>query len=164
MFGKLFKKKEEVKDISIVAPITGELVALEEVPDPVFSQKMMGDGIAIKPSNGEVVSPVDGKIMQIFPTKHAVGILAKNGAEILIHIGLETVSMNGEGFTAFISEGDCVKEGDKLISFDMDVVREKAKDTVTPIIITNTDDMSKIEVKAAAQVTAGQDDILAVSK
>lgn len=164
MFGKLFKKKEEVKDISLVAPVSGELVTLEGVPDPVFSKKMMGDGIAIKPSNGEVLSPIDGKVVQVFPTKHAVGLLAENGAEILIHIGLETVSLNGEGFTAYVGEGDQVKKGDKLIQFDMDVVREKAKNTVIPIIITNTDDMSYIKAKGNAQVTAGQDEILAVSK
>ncbi|MFP3490142.1 PTS glucose transporter subunit IIA, partial [Staphylococcus sp. SIMBA_130] len=85
------------------------------VPDPVFSEKMMGDGVAIKPTNGEVVSPVIGEIIQVFPTKHAVGIRAENGAEIFIHIGLETVSLDGEGFTSYVGEGDQVKQGDKLI-------------------------------------------------
>ncbi|RKQ30268.1 PTS sugar transporter subunit IIA [Oceanobacillus halophilus] len=164
MFGKLFKKKEEVTEVSLVAPVTGEFVALEDVPDPVFSQKMMGDGFAIKPTNGEAVAPVDGKIMQVFPTKHAVGLLADNGAEILIHIGLETVSLDGEGFTAHVSEGDRVKQGDKLISFDRNVIGEKAKSTVTPVIITNTDDMSEITVMDKSQVTAGQDSVLTVKK
>lgn len=80
----------------MVAPVSGELVRLEDVPDPVFAQKMIGDGVSIQPSNNEVVAPVDGKIIQMFPSKHAVGILADNGAEILIHIGLETVNFNGE--------------------------------------------------------------------
>ncbi|MCM3398681.1 PTS glucose transporter subunit IIA [Oceanobacillus profundus] len=164
MFGKLFKKKEEVTDVSINAPVSGEVVALEEVPDPVFSEKMMGDGVAIKPTNGEVVSPVIGEIIQVFPTKHAVGIRAENGAEILIHIGLETVSLDGEGFTSYVGEGDQVKQGDKLIHFDMDIIREKAKSTVTPIIITNTDDMSNIEAKTIKEVIAGQDEILQVTK
>ena len=164
MFGKLFKKKEEVTDVSINAPVSGEVVALEEVPDPVFSEKMMGDGVAIKPTNGEVVSPVIGEIIQVFPTKHAVGIRAENGAEILIHIGLETVSLDGEGFTSYVGEGDQVKQGDKLIRFDMDIIREKAKSTVTPIIITNTDDMSNIEAKTIKEVIAGQDEILQVTK
>ena len=164
MFGKLFKKKEEVTDVSINAPVSGEIVALEEVPDPVFSEKMMGDGVAIKPTNGEVVSPVIGEIIQVFPTKHAVGIRAENGAEILIHIGLETVSLDGEGFTSYVGEGDQVKQGDKLIHFDMDIIREKAKSTVTPIIITNTDDMSNIEAKTIKEVIAGQDEILQVTK
>ncbi|MBP2079601.1 PTS sugar transporter subunit IIA [Oceanobacillus polygoni] len=164
MFGKLFKKKEEVIDVSLTAPVSGEVVALEEVPDPVFSEKMMGDGVAIKPANGEVVSPVNGEIIQVFPTKHAVGIRAENGAEILIHIGLETVSLDGEGFTSYVKEGDQVKQGDKLIHFDMDIVHEKAKSTVTPIIITNTDDMRNIEAKTIKQVTAGQDEILQVTK
>ncbi|MDO6447806.1 PTS sugar transporter subunit IIA [Oceanobacillus profundus] len=164
MFGKLFKKKEEVTDVSINAPVSGEVVALEEVPDPVFSEKMMGDGVAIKPTNGEVVSPVIGEIIQVFPTKHAVGIRAENGAEILIHIGLETVSLDGEGFTSYVGEGDQVKQGDKLIHFDMDIIRGKAKSTVTPIIITNTDDMSNIEAKTIKEVIAGQDEILQVTK
>ncbi|WP_249869094.1 PTS sugar transporter subunit IIA [Oceanobacillus saliphilus] len=164
MFGKLFKKNEEVTDITLVAPVSGEVVALEEVPDPVFSEKMMGDGIAIKPTSGEIVSPVNGKIVQLIPTKHAIGIHAENGAEILIHIGLETVSLDGEGFTAYVGEGDQVKKGDKLIHFEMDIVREKAKSTVTPIIITNTGDMRKIDVKTIQQVIAGQDVILHVSK
>ena len=164
MFGKLFKKKEEVTDVSINAPVSGEVVALEEVPDPVFSEKMMGDGVAIKPTNGEVVSPVIGEIIQVFPTKHAVGIRAENGAEILIHIGLETVSLDGEGFTSYVGEGDQVKQGDKLIHFDMDIIRGKAKSTVTPIIITNTDDMSNIEAKTIKEVIAGQDEIIQVTK
>ncbi|WP_085991054.1 PTS sugar transporter subunit IIA [Oceanobacillus senegalensis] len=164
MFGKLFKKKEEVTDIVLAAPVTGEVVALEDVQDPVFSQKMMGDGIAVQPSSGEVVAPVNGKIVQVFPTKHAVGILADNGAEILIHIGLETVGLNSEGFTAHVGEGDMVKKGEKLISFDLEVVREKAKDTITPMIVTNTDDMSKITVLDKKEVTAGQDEILTVKK
>ncbi|WP_156291298.1 PTS sugar transporter subunit IIA [Oceanobacillus salinisoli] len=165
MFGKLFKKKEEnVADVSLAAPVNGELVALEDVPDPVFAQKMMGDGVAVDPADGVIVSPVDGKVVQVFPTKHAVGILAANGAEILIHIGLETVSLDGEGFTAHVGEGDKVKQGDKLIEFDMDIIREKAKSTVTPVIITNTDDMSEIKVKEKQKVTAGQDEIIFVRK
>ncbi|WP_339226105.1 PTS glucose transporter subunit IIA [Oceanobacillus sp. FSL K6-2867] len=164
MFGKLFKKKEEVTDITLIAPVSGEVVALEEVPDPVFSEKMMGDGVAIKPKNGDVVSPVNGEIIQVFPTKHAVGIRAENGAEILIHIGLETVSLNGEGFTSFVGEGEQVKQGDKLIHFDMEIVREKAKSSITPIIITNTEEMREVEEKTIQQVTAGQDEILFVSK
>lgn len=148
----------------MIAPVSGEVVALEEVPDPVFSEKMMGDGVAIKPKNGDVVSPVNGEIIQVFPTKHAVGIRAENGAEILIHIGLETVSLNGEGFTSFVGEGEQVKQGDKLIHFDMEIVREKAKSSITPIIITNTEEMREVEEKTIQQVTAGQDEILFVSK
>lgn len=164
MFGKLFGKKDEKNPISLLAPVSGELVQLEDVPDPVFSEKMMGDGIAIKPAEGVAVSPVDGKVMQVFPTKHAVGLQAENGAEILIHIGLETVSLDGEGFTSHISEGDRVKQGDKLISFDLDVIETKAKSTLIPIIITNSADMRSVKPADSKQVAAGEDEILAVEK
>lgn len=164
MLGKLFKKKEEVTDITLVAPINGEVIALEDVPDPVFSEKMMGAGLAIRPTTGEVVSPVTGKIIQVFPTKHAIGILADNGAEILIHIGLETVNLKGEGFTAYVEEGDKVKQGDVLVRFDMDIVQKKAKSMITPVIITNTDNMSRIEGKDVQRVIAGKDAVLFVSR
>lgn len=164
MFKKLFNRKKEVSDNSVYAPLTGEVVPLEEVPDPVFAEKMMGEGIAIKPTSGMVVSPVDGKIVQVFPTKHAVGIETSNGVEILIHIGLETVQMNGEGFTAHVQEGSRVSVGDKLISFDLSIVQEKAKSTITPIIITNTDLCKEIQKESVVNVTAGQDRILSVIK
>lgn len=162
MFRKLFKKKEKVTDIVLTAPISGKMLALENVPDPVFAKKMMGDGIAVDPVNGKVVSPIDGKIIQVFPTKHAVGISTNNGVEILIHIGLDTVNLNGEGFTAHVNEGDQVKQGELLISFEIDLVREKAKSTVTPIIITNTEDMAEISFNDKDNVTAGLDEIMIV--
>lgn len=164
MIRMLFKKKEEVTDISVVAPINGELVELQNVPDPVFSEKMLGEGVAIKPTEGEVIAPVDGKIIQVFPTKHAVGILAENGAEILIHIGLETVNLEGEGFTAHVVEGDKITRGDKLISFDLGLISEKAESTLTPIVITNTKDMGSVIVSKLSEVEAGKDEILKVSK
>ncbi|TMU86851.1 PTS glucose transporter subunit IIA [Bacillus sp. BHET2] len=164
MLKKLFGKKDEVpKTVHAVAPLTGTVKSLEDVPDPVFSQKMMGDGLAIDPTVGKVVSPVDGEIMQLFPTKHAVGIKAKNGAELLIHIGLETVSMDGEGFVAHVSEGSKVRIGDPLITYDLELVKEKAKSTITPIIVTNGDDMADLIKKELTSVTAGQDEILEIS-
>ncbi|MBT2755013.1 PTS glucose transporter subunit IIA [Mesobacillus foraminis] len=164
MFKKLFGKKEEpVKTIQLMAPLSGTAVPLERVPDPVFSEKMMGDGLAIEPAEGLVVSPVDGEIMQVFPTKHAIGIRAKNGAEILIHIGLETVSLNGEGFQTYISEGDKVKTGDKLVAFDMEIIKEKAKSTVTPIIITNTDQAASLVIKGEGNVERGTSSIIEVT-
>ncbi|MGM0845403.1 MAG: PTS sugar transporter subunit IIA [Bacillota bacterium] len=164
MLKKLFGKKEEAPtSINIHSPLTGRMLDLEEVPDPVFSQKMMGDGIAVEPSEGKVVSPVNGEIVQVFPTKHAVGIKAENGAEILIHIGLETVSMNGEGFEAHVTEGKKVKVGDPLVTFDMDLVKEKAKSTITPVIITNGDDLGSIEKSDTGEVTAGESKVMTVS-
>ncbi len=163
MFGRLFKK-QEVKEISLVTPMSGEVISLEEVPDPVFSQKMMGDGIAVIPTDGTVVSPVNGEIIQVFPTKHAIGILGDNGAQILIHIGIETVSLQGEGFTVNVAKGDRVKQGDPLMQVDLNIIEEKASSAITPIIITNSDEMSEIEKKSEKQVKAGEQEILFVRK
>lgn len=157
MLRGLFGKKES--EVKVTAPLNGKLVDLSDVPDPVFAEKMMGDGLAIEPSEGLVVAPVDGEIQSIFPTKHAVGIKTKSGVELLIHIGLETVSLNGEGFEAYVKAGDKVKRGDKLISFDLEIISEKAKSTVTPIIITNMDEVVDSLQKQAAggTITAGSD-------
>lgn len=163
MLGRLFKK-QEVKEISLVTPMSGEVISLEEVPDPVFSQKMMGDGIAVIPTDGTVVSPVNGEIIQVFPTKHAIGILGDNGAQILIHIGIETVSLQGEGFTVNVAKGDRVKQGDPLMQVDLNIIEEKASSAITPIIITNSDEMSEIEKKSEKQVKAGEQEILFVRK
>lgn len=118
------------------APLTGKVTPLSEVPDQVFSEKMMGDGIAIKPSQGEVRAPFNGKIQMIFPTKHAIGLVSDSGLELLIHIGLDTVKLNGEGFTLHVEEGQEVKQGDLLINFDLDYIRNHAKSDITPIIVT----------------------------
>jgi sugar PTS system EIIA component len=145
MFKKLFGKKEQKTEETIFSPLSGKVVTIEEVPDPTFGQKMMGDGIAVEPKDGQVVSPVNGEIIQVFPTKHALGIRSETGLEILIHIGLETVNMKGEGFTAFVKEGDKVKVGQKLIDFDLELVKEKAASTITPIVLTNGDILENIE-------------------
>ncbi|MCZ0754699.1 PTS sugar transporter subunit IIA [Anoxybacillus sp. J5B_2022] len=151
---KWFRKKAEKE--AIVAPLTGNIVTLENVPDPVFAQKMMGDGVAIEPTEGIVVAPIDGEIVQVFPTKHAIGLRSKRGLEILIHIGLETVGMNGEGFEVHVQAGDCVKVGDRLITFDLSLVQQKAKSMITPIIITNSDAIEHIERVEAKTVQRGQ--------
>ena len=160
-FKKLFGKNEETNNNQgvIVSPATGKLIALEEVPDPVFSTKMMGDGLAVDPSEGLVVSPIDGEVLQVFPTKHAVGLKTADNIEVLIHIGLETVAMNGEGFEAFVKEGDKVKKGDKLISFDLDLYTG----TITPIIITNSADMESIVKANETSLTKGETTVLTVT-
>ncbi|MED1865080.1 PTS glucose transporter subunit IIA [Fictibacillus nanhaiensis] len=162
MFNKLFGKKEVKKEETVIAPLTGKIVNIEEVPDPTFAQKMMGDGIAIEPTEGVVVSPVDGEIVQFFHTKHAIGIQSEAGAEILIHVGLETVSMNGEGFEGHVNVGDKVKAGDKLLSFDLDLIKEKAASTVTPIVITNGDAVESLDKRAASEATKGETSLLQV--
>lgn len=141
---KFFKKN---KFIEIVAPITGNLLPIEEVPDKVFSQKMIGDGLAIEPIEGKVVSPIDGTVVTIFPTNHAIGLITKEGLEILIHIGLDTVELNGLGFKHIIEKDRKVKKGDLLMEFDKDLIIEKGKSPITPIIITNMDKVSRIDKK-----------------
>ncbi|OQP06722.1 PTS glucose transporter subunit IIA [Geobacillus sp. 46C-IIa] len=161
----MFKKwlgKQPPKEETIVAPLSGTIVPLEDVPDPVFAQKMMGDGLAIDPTDGDVVAPVDGEIIQLFPTKHAVGLRSEAGVELLIHVGIDTVSMNGEGFTAYVKAGDRVKRGERLLSVDFSLVREKAKSAVTPIIITNGDALESLEKKAEASATKGETILLHV--
>jgi PTS system glucose-specific IIA component len=163
MLKKLFgKKTEKQTEETVYAPLTGRLLNLEDVPDPVFSQKMMGDGMAIEPSEGILVSPVEGEIIQLFHTKHAIGIKSLTGMEILLHIGLETVAMNGEGFEAFVKEGDKVKPGDKLITFDLDLIKEKAASTITPIIITNGDIIENVEKSPLGEVKGGSDKVFEI--
>ncbi|TLS35862.1 PTS sugar transporter subunit IIA [Pseudalkalibacillus caeni] len=162
MLKKLFGKKEVPSEETIFAPLNGKAVKIEEVPDPTFSQKMMGDGIAIEPADGNVVSPVDGTVIQLFHTKHAIGIKSQSGLELLIHIGLETVMMNGEGFEAHVKEGDKVKTGDKLITFDMDLIREKAASTITPLVITNVDTVENIEKQYEENAVGGKTQVMDV--
>ncbi|PGB37852.1 PTS glucose transporter subunit IIA [Bacillus toyonensis] len=163
MFKKLFGLGSKKNEETIVAPLTGAVKNIEEVPDPVFAGRMMGDGVAIDPTEGVVVSPVDGEIVQLFHTKHAIGIKAKNGTEILIHVGLETVKMEGEGFEAHVSEGQAVKAGDKLISFDLELIREKAKSTITPIVITNTDAAESIKTTVGVTAIKGSTEVMKVT-
>ncbi|PTX53751.1 PTS system IIA component (Glc family) [Melghirimyces profundicolus] len=153
MLKKLFGKKERI--LTVQAPLKGKVMPLSEVPDPVFSDKMMGDGVAIEPGEAVVRAPVDGEIIQLFHTKHAVGIRTEEGLEVLIHIGLETVSMEGEGFTAKVKEGDRVRAGQPLIEFSLDAVQEKAKSTITPIVITNMDKVESLEPKVSEEAEPG---------
>lgn len=157
MFKNLFGKKEEVdKTLEIKSPMNGSYVPLEEIPDPVFAEKMMGEGFGIEPTDGEVAAPVAGVIMQVFPTNHAVGIKTDNGVEVLIHIGLETVAMEGRGFEGFVSEGDRVEVGDKLVVFDVDLVKEEANSTISPVIITNSDEMASFNIEPVTEAVKGE--------
>lgn len=140
------KVTADVKNGEFVSPLTGKLLPLSEVPDQVFSQKMMGDGFAIEPTEGTVVSPVDGEVVNLFPTKHAIGIRANDGREVLIHIGLDTVTLEGKGFEAFISEGDKVKKGQKLLEVDLAYIKEHAASTISPIIFTNLPEGSTVKL------------------
>lgn len=163
MFKKLFGKGEAASNnIEIKAPITGNYVAIESIPDPVFAQKMMGEGFGIEPTEGTVVAPVDGEIVNVFPTKHAIGIKAANGLEILIHVGLETVAMKGEGFDTKVSAGDRVKAGDELLTFDIDLIKEKASSTISPVIITNSDVINSFDIVNSGALVRGETSVIAV--
>ncbi|ARO57710.1 PTS system glucose-specific EIIA component [Bacillus cereus] len=163
MFKKLFGLGSKTNEETIVAPLTGAVKNIEEVPDPVFAGRMMGDGVAIDPTEGVVVSPVDGEIVQLFHTKHAIGIKAKNGTEILIHVGLETVKWKAKVSKLTFFEGQAVKAGDKLISFDLELIREKAKSTITPIVITNTDATESIKTTVGVAATKGSTEVMKVT-
>lgn len=124
----------------VVSPLAGQVKPLSQATDPVFSSGVMGQGVVIEPSQGELVSPVNGTVTVLFPTKHAVGIVSEEGVELLMHIGMDTVSLDGKGFEAYVAQGDKVTVGQKLISFDMDIIKKAGLITETPVIITNQDD------------------------
>lgn len=140
-------------DEKLRSPIVGEVVALSEVNDPVFSSGVMGQGIAVKPSKGVVYAPADAEIAIAFPTGHAYGLKTDNGAEILIHVGIDTVSLNGEGFEAKVSQGDRVRAGDIIGTFDSEVIAANGLDDTTMVIITNTMDYAEVTPIATGSVT-----------
>lgn len=160
MFKKLFNKTNDTSELQVYAPLTGKLVAIEEVPDPVFGEKMMGEGAAIIPTDGKVVAPVNGEIISVAPTKHAIGIKADDGSEILLHIGLETVALKGEGFTVHVSEGDKVSVGDHLLDVDLNYIKEHAKDIITPIVFTDSGNSGKSYTKGQVEACKAGETII----
>ncbi len=145
---KLLMQREPIKSrTSLKTPVPGKIVDLADVPDETFSQKILGDGFAVEPSEGIVTSPCNGEVMHIFPTGHAVALKSDQNLEILIHVGIDTVKMKGEGFKAFVKTGDKVRLGQKLIEFDLELVRQKAKSTLTPVIVTNMDSVAQFQVQ-----------------
>lgn len=150
--------------VELISPLTGQAKPLSEATDPVFASGVMGQGVLIEPSEGELVAPVDGVVSVLFPTKHAVGLVSDAGVEILIHIGMDTVSLEGNGFEAHVAQGDKVQAGDKLISFDLDVIKGAGLVTETPVIVTNqTDYQPDVLGDLPRQVERGQA-ILTASK
>ncbi|MGN2620721.1 glucose-specific PTS transporter subunit IIBC [Bacillus stercoris] len=143
------KQQNPVSGEAFIYPLKGETVSLGDVPDQVFSERMMGEGFAINPTEGKVVAPADGEIVSIFPTKHAIGFMSAGGTEILIHVGIDTVKLNGEGFEAHVTSGQAVKQGELLLTFDLDYIKQHAASAVTPVIFTNIseDDMKHIQMK-----------------
>jgi glucose-specific phosphotransferase system IIA component len=152
----LFSGFGKKKEIQFLMPISGEVVKLETVEDPVFSGKMMGDGFAIIPADGKIYSPISGTIASIFPTGHAVGIQLDETLDVLIHFGLDTVKLKGEGFTAHVKQGDTVKAGDLLIEVDVEKVQPLVPSIVTPVIFTTLEGKTfEVEYKTAEAKEAG---------
>lgn len=139
----------------LTAPLNGAVIPLNEMKDEVFSQGVLGNGVAIEPNSGEVYAPCDGVIMEIPETLHAVGIGGDNGAEILIHVGMDTVGLNGKGFEPQVKKGDAVKQGQLLLKFDMDYIKSQGLPVTTPVIITNTDEYAEIKTEASGEVKKG---------
>ncbi|MQS76897.1 PTS sugar transporter subunit IIA [Companilactobacillus halodurans] len=148
----LFSKKKIDK---FVAPATGKLVHLEKVHDPVFSEKLMGDGFAIEPSSNEIVAPIDGTIGTVFPTKHALMITSKHGLEVMLHLGIDTVDLKGIPFEAFVKEGDVVSAGQKLMTMDLEKVKAAKKETSIMTVITNSDAVKEMGTFDEQNVQAG---------
>lgn len=140
MFENFFKKKNKMMMVDFFSPIRGEVISLSVVPDPVFAQKMMGDGLGFIPKDGKVVSPVNGKVARIFPTKHAIAIQTENDLEVLIHVGLDTIELNGKGYEVFVCEGQPIKVGDPLMKVDLELLEKNNKEIVTPMTITNSEE------------------------
>lgn len=132
----------------------GQVVALEQVKDPVFAQKMMGDGFAVEPANGNIVSPVSGTVSSIFPTKHALGIVTESGLEVLVHIGLDTVSLEGKPFTVHVAEGQKVAAGDLLVTADLDAIRAAGRETSTVVVFTNGDAIKSVKLEKTGSLAA----------
>ena len=144
--------KGVTEDVHSVAD--GQVINIEDVKDPVFSQKMMGDGFAVKPENGKIVSPVSGKVASIFPTKHALGLVTDNGLEVLVHIGLDTVSLEGKPFDVKVTEGQIVAAGDLLVEANLDAIREAGREISTVVVFTNTDAIKSVKVEHTGKLAA----------
>lgn len=146
------KRKKEKKEVSIRKPVNGEVVDLKDVPDPVFAQKMVGDGFAIKPLDGEVYAPVSGEVTLQPEGYHAIGIKTEEGIEVLVHFGLETVELKGEGFTPHVKIGDKVNAGDKVLSVDIEKIKDKVPSIITPCIVANLEENTLSEINFDADL------------
>lgn len=151
------QEKKSVSDITVSAPAAGEIVPLEEVEDEVFSSGIAGQGVAIRLTDGNVCAPCNGTVTAVFPTKHAIGIVTEEGAEMIVHIGINTVMLEGEGFETFVSAGDQVKAGQKMVQVDVDLLTGKGYSLVTPVLITNFDQYKEIADIAQGQIKIGDE-------
>ena len=149
---KLFGTGEQ----EILAPVAGEVVPVSEVNDPTFSEEIVGKGVAIKPADNRIVAPCDGTVSLMFDTGHAVSLVSKSGAEILIHVGLETVSLKGKHYTVHVKNGDTIKAGQLLIEFDREAIAADGFDTITPVLVCNPENFSEMRTYPGKTVRAGE--------
>ncbi len=155
LFDKILKKSEDT-GIEIGAVMAGECIALKEVPDEAFAQEMLGKGVAIIPSDGKVYAPADGTVSVVFPTLHAVAITTGDGVEILIHFGLDTVTLEGGPFTAHTEQGATVKKGDLLLEADVEQIKAAGLNPVTPVLVCNPDAFASLEGITGKTVSPGE--------
>lgn len=158
-----FKKKNKDTGHTLVSPAKGRAVSLSEVNDPTFSDGLLGDGVAVIPTEGKIYAPCNGKIEMVFDTLHAVNLISDFGAEVLIHVGLDTVTLKGDGYEAHVSQGQEVKTGDLLLTVDLDKLKSQGYDTITPMIICNTDNFASVEAKTDFDVTTS-DEVLTIKE
>ena len=153
-FGNLIhgKKKDTAPGKTVYSPLNGRVIPLSEVDDPVFSEGMMGPGVAILPADGSLYAPADGVITVAFPTGHAVALKTADGMEILIHIGIDTVKLNGDGFQIQVAEGDTVRTGDLLVSFDLPKIQAAGYPTTTMVLVSNPDEVGTMTDPASGEV------------
>jgi PTS system D-glucosamine-specific IIA component/PTS system glucose-specific IIA component len=154
MFG-FFKK-----DLKLVAPVAGKTIDLSQVPDEVFAQKMAGDGVGIDTTGNVIVAPADGELSLVFKTNHAFAMTLSNGVELLVHVGIDTVSLNGEGFERLVEPGVKVKAGTPILKIDRDFILGKGLSLITPVLITNVDAVKEINPQKGLTVTEGKDTVL----
>ncbi len=160
-FEKIFSKKNkndsDNKEEIVLSPVDGKVIDLKNVNDPAFSEGILGDGLAIEPSSSQIVSPVDGVVSMLFDTCHAIGLSSESGVEILIHVGMDTVELNGEGFTSRVASGQKIKKGDPLLEVDFDFIKSKGYDIVTPIVITNMGQYKNIRKTDKTDILKGEE-------
>lgn len=152
----IFKKKKAA-GYMLGAPAKGKAVEMKEVNDPTFSSGMLGQGAAVLPSEGKIYAPADGEIAMVFDTLHAISMVAENGVEILVHVGLDTVNLKGKGFEAHVKAGDHVKKGDLMLTVDLDFLKGEGYDIITPVVVCNTDEYASVTGIAGKDVVSGDD-------
>ena len=152
-FDKLFGKSEKINGNHIYAPLAGQVVAITEVPDPTFAEGLLGNGVAIIPADGKVCSPDDGTVETMFDTGHAVCLKSSAGAEILIHVGLETVGLNGAPFKIHCKNGDTVKKGQLLVEADLEAIKAAGLPVITPVLVCNSDEYAAFKTNIGKAVT-----------